>query len=418
MTLEDSIIELCQQAKEASYFLSTATTEQKNNALEKIALSLTRNQDIILNANVKDLQQAQKDNLSTAMIDRLMLNGPRIESMIKSVYDLKDLPDPTEKVLETITRPNGLTIEKVTVPIGVIGIIYESRPNVTLEAATLCLKSSNTVILRGGKESFHSNIAIVEAIHCGLRESEFSTSIVNYIPTIQREATNYLLKQNKTVDLIIPRGGESLIRAVMAQSTIPVLKHYKGVCHLYVEKDYEFEAALEMILNAKAQRPSACNAIETLLLQEDFARQNGAELALILRQKQIQILGCEQWQKLDPLAPLSTQTQLDNEFLDLKLNIKIVKNIKEAIVHINEHGSQHSDAILTHNIALAEEFLKSVKSAVVYHNASTRFTDGGEFGFGAEMGISTDKIHARGPVGLRELCTYQYRVRGNGQVRK
>jgi glutamate-5-semialdehyde dehydrogenase len=338
--------------------------------------------------------------------------------MIKSIKDVIALQDPVGKKIWETTRPNGLKIEKIRVPIGVIGIIYESRPDVTIEASILCIKSGNSVILRGGKEAKRTNLKLVEIMKSALRETNLPEDCVNIITTGGRKAVKYILKLHQYIDLIIPRGGESLIKTVVENSYIPVIKHYAGVCHTYVDKDANLEMAWKVVLNAKVQRPATCNATETLLVHKEIAEKFLPKMAELFREHGVEMRGCSETRKIISDIKEATEDDWYTEYLDLIISIKIVNNIEEAIRHINKYGTHHSDAIITENRESAEKFLKEVDSAAVYHNASTRFTDGGEFGLGAEIGISTDKIHARGPMGLEELTTYKYVIYGNGQIRE
>ncbi|MGB9678249.1 MAG: glutamate-5-semialdehyde dehydrogenase, partial [Candidatus Ratteibacteria bacterium] len=338
--------------------------------------------------------------------------------MIKAIEDVISLPDPVgKKIWETI-RPNGLKIEKIRVPIGVIGIIYESRPDVTIEASILCIKSGNAVILKGGKEAKNTNLTLVNIIKEALKELNISENIVNLITVGGRKAVKYLLKLYQYIDLIIPRGGESLIKTVVENSYIPVIKHYAGVCHTYVDSEANLEMAWKVVLNAKVQRPATCNATETLLVHKDIAKKFLPKMSEIFKKCRVEMRGCEETLKILPDIKRATEIDWYTEYLDLIISIKIVNSLEEAIEHINKYGTHHSDSIITENKQTAEKFLKEVDSAAVYHNASTRFTDGGEFGLGAEIGISTDKIHARGPMGLEELTTYKYIIYGNGQIRE
>jgi len=408
----------CMKAKAASRVLANIDTLVKNRALDAMARVLIKHTSYILRENKKDICIAQEKNVSAALIDRLSLNEARISAMAKSIREIADLKDPAGDLIETRRRPNGLLIKKVRVPIGVILIIYEARPNVTSDCIALCIKSSNAVILRGGSIAIHSNRAIFdvmnkEAIKCGLPKNAISL-----IRDTDKKTVDALLKQSGLIDLVIPRGGESLIKEVARVSRIPVIKHYKGVCHTYVDESADLKMALEICFNAKVQRPGVCNAMETLLVNRKIA---GKFLPMIIRRLEnagVEIRGCDLTRKLVKGLKAATEDDWYTEYLDLVLAVKIVKDASEAIAHIMKYGSNHSDAIVTKNKKNADLFLKEVDSACVYLNASTRFTDGGEFGKGAEMGISTDKIHARGPMGLEELTSYKYVIYGNGQVRR
>ena len=415
--LENKILKLLKGAKEASLALANVSSGQKNKALLGMAQSLLKNAEYLLSENTKDVSLANKIGLSDAAIDRLTLTEKRIKEMAESIKQVADLKDPVGKILRQWKRPNGLIIRKTAVPIGVIGIIYESRPDVTSDCASLCLKSGNACVLRGGSEAINSNLAIHKTITKDLKKFGIPEAAVTMIDTADRSAVEILLKQDSLIDVVIPRGGESLIRYVAENSLIPVIKHYKGVCHLYVDKDADLKMALDIMLNAKVQRPGVCNAIEKMLVHKDIAGKFLPEAARLLDDAGVELRGCDKTLKI--LRGIKKARELDwyEEYLDLILAIKVVNNADEAINHINKYGSRHSDAIVTKNKKTAGKFLQEVDSACVYHNASTRFTDGYQFGMGAEIGISTDKIHARGPMALEELCTYKYLILGSGQVR-
>jgi glutamate-5-semialdehyde dehydrogenase len=402
----------------ASRQLALISSKQKNICLEAIAKTLESNEKDIIDANDIDIENAIKKGLSSSMIDRLRLDKKRIKAMAKGLRELRKLEDPVGDTISTNVRPNGLEIKKISVPIGVIGIIYESRPNVTVDAAGLCLKSGNAVILRGGSESINSNLVLAQCISRACISVGLDKGVVQIIPWTNREAVTALLKLDNYIDLIIPRGGESLIRKVMETSTIPVIKHYKGVCNIYIDDDVDTQMAIDIIENAKCQRPGVCNAAENVLIHEDIIPKILPALAKRLIQNNVEIRGDSKICSLIPTAKKATESDWSKEYLNLTLSIKTVSDIEEAINHINQYGSQHSDLIITNNLANANFFMKGVDSSTVYHNASTRFTDGFEFGMGAEIGISTDKLHARGPMGLKELNTYKYFVYGNGQIRK
>ena len=355
--------------------------------------------------------------MSPAMLDRLKLNEQRIKAMADALRHVADLPDPVGEKLSVVTRPNGIRIEKVAVPIGVIGFIYESRPNVTVDAAGLSLKTGNAVILRGGSEAIRSNQAIADCILRAGIAAGMPEGTVQFIPWTAHEAVSEMLKLDSFINLIIPRGGERLIRAVVEQSTIPVIKHYKGVCHLYVDSEADQEMALNILRNGKCQRPGVCNALETVLVNRKIAAEFLPKLEKMFREEGVSVHADDAWRKLDPAAVPGTEQELYNEYLSLNISGRIVDSVEQAVEHINQYGSGHSDCIVTGNPETAEYFLGHVDSATVYWNASTRFTDGGEFGMGAEIGISTDKLHARGPMGLRELTSYKYRIYGEGQIR-
>jgi len=417
MLLKDKIIKMLKDVKEASLKLGNISTKDKDKAILAMASALLKNTKYILSENAKDVALSNKTGLSKALVDRLTLTEKRIKEMADSLKQVASLKDPVGRILRQWKRPNGLIIKKVSVPIGVIGIIYESRPNVTSDCAGLCLKSGNACVLRGGSESINSNLAIHKMITKGLGKFGIPESAVAIINVTDRLAVEILLKQANLVDVVIPRGGEGLIRYVAENSLIPVIKHYKGVCHLYVDKAADLEMALDIMLNAKVQRPGVCNAIEKMLVHKDIARKFLPQAARVLDDKGVELRGCSETLKI--LRGIKEAKELDwyEEYLDLILTIKVVKGVDDAISHINKYGSRHSDAIVTKNKLTAERFLKEVDSACVYHNASTRFTDGYQFGMGAEIGISTDKIHARGPMALEELCSYKYIVLGSGQTR-
>jgi glutamate-5-semialdehyde dehydrogenase len=415
--LNQVIEDLAKRARNASLSLASASTVDKNKALHHIAEALESNRKILSEENQKDLDAAKDNGLSDAMIDRLRLTHERIDGMAKGLRQLIDLPDPVGALIEEKERPNGLKIRKVRVPIGVIGIIYESRPNVTIDCAGLCLKSGNASILRGGKEAIHSNTALANIIKEALQTSNLPIDSVQLVPTVDREALNHLLTLDQYIHCIIPRGGEGLIEFVAQNSRIPVIKHYKGVCNLFVEEEADLANAVKIAVSSKCGRPGVCNAIENLIVSEKIA-----EEFLPLCAKELIAKGCEL--KVDEkagniLSNFSThpanESDFAEEFLDLKLAIKVVDSVDEAISFINQFGSGHSESILTQNKSKADQFLKEVDASSVYWNASTRFTDGFEFGLGAEIGISTDRLHARGPMGLEELCTYKFNIIGNGQ---
>ena len=419
--MEATIRTLAEKARAASLKIATLETAIKDTALKRLAELLSERKDKILEANAKDLSEGEANGLSQALIDRLRFTPERIEAMAEGVRQVISLPDPVGETIEESIRPNGLRLVKRRVPIGVIGIIYESRPNVTVDCAVLCLKSGNACILRGGKEAFHSNTVLASIIQEALSESGIPGEAVQLIPTTNREALNVLLTLDDLVHCIIPRGGEGLIRFVAENSRIPVIKHYKGICNLYVDKDADLDLAETIVENAKCQRPGVCNAAENLFIHKDVAPSFLPKVARLLTSQGVAL-------RLDEKAaahvkdldiPYSSATEEDfhEEFLDLILSVKEVDNLESAIDAVNTYGSGHSDAIITANATNAETFLSAVDTSTVYWNASTRFTDGFEFGLGAEIGISTDRLHARGPMGLRELCTYKFIVYGDGQIK-
>ena len=417
MSLHSEIRLLGDQALAASRRMVNLSTRRKNAILEAMAQELDARRDAIQDANSQDVAAARAAGLSSALVDRLTLTDARIDAMIKGVREVAALPDPVGKRLSKRVRPNGIVLEKRRVPIGVVAIIYESRPNVTADAAVLCIKSSNAVILRGGKEAIHSNQAIAAALAEGGQKAGLPRHAVQLIDTIDREAVRELVQMDDRVDVVIPRGGESLIHAVVELSRVPVLKHYKGVCHVFVDATANLDMALQIVENAKCQRPGTCNAAETLLVHADVATAFLPRFAELCARRKIEVRADEASRKIVPTFGDATEEDWYAEYLDLILAVRVVKDLRAAIEHINKYGSRHSDAIVTQDDRSANKFLKEVDSAAVFVNASTRLHDGYEFGLGAEMGISTDKLHARGPMGLEELTTYKYLVRGNGQLR-
>ena len=419
MDLKETIYDLGRRARAASKELARLSSEQKNAGLLAMADELVASKAELLAANAKDVAQAKADGLSHAMIDRLTLNPARVAAMADGIRTVAALPDPVGQAITQWTRPNGIQISKVRVPIGVIGIIFESRPNVTSDAAVLCTKTGNATILRGGSEAIHSNLAIAAALGRGAQRAGLPQDAVLLVPTTDREAVKLMAGMDPYIDMIVPRGGHALIEAVVAAARMPVIKHYNGICAVYVDKEADLAMAEAIVLNAKTQRPGVCNAMETLLLHRDVAGAFFEKSGEALLAKGVQIRGDERVCALlgDRAVPAQA-ADWDTEFLDLIFAARVVDSVDEAIAHIEGHGSHHSDCIVTANPATAERFLNEVDSATVYWNASTRFTDGGEFGFGAEIGISTDKLHARGPMALEELTTYKYQIRGTGQVRK
>jgi glutamate-5-semialdehyde dehydrogenase len=418
---------LAKQAKAASRELAKLTTREKNDCLLAMADALENNSDALQEANARDMDAAAENGLPSAMLDRLKLNDQRIAAMAKGLRDVAALPDPVGRILNERIRPNGLKLQKVSTPIGVVVIIYESRPNVTADAASLCFKSGNATILRGGKEAMHSNQLIAKTmIEAGRKTlATFPAHAIQVVPVADREAIPVLLSLTQYVDLCMPRGGEGLIRAVAECSKVPVIKHYKGVCHVYVDADADLKMAEAIALNAKVQRPAVCNAMETLLVDKAIAAQFLPAVGQRLSEKRVElradadaeaILKCSMHNTKSAIKR-ATEQDWFTEYNDYILNVRVVDGVKQAIDHINYYGSAHSDSIVTKNESHAQQFLNEVDSATVYWNASTRFTDGGEFGMGAEIGISTDKIGARGPMGLEELTSYKWIGIGNGQVR-
>lgn len=414
MNIREQMLSLARAAQQAARALAKLDPATKNQLLRMMADRLEAQADAIQSANAKDLLAGKQAGLSTAMLDRLTLTDKRIAEMARGIREVADLPDPVGTEIAAWTRPNGIRIRKVRVPLGVILIIYESRPNVTADAASLCFKSGNAVLLRGGSEALQSNLAIAEALNVpGLPPHS-----ITVIPTTDRAAIDELLRLDEYINLCIPRGGESLIRAVVEKSRIPVIKHYKGVCHVYVDRDADLAMAERIVINAKCQRPGVCNAMETLLVDEAIAPQFLPIIGAALRQRGVELRGDPQTCALLPDVKPATEDDWYAEYLDLILAVRVVPGVDAAIEHITRYGSAHSDAIVTRNQQTAEKFLREVDSSSVFWNASTRLADGGQYGFGAEIGISTDKLHARGPMGLEDLTSYKYIVIGNGQLRE
>jgi glutamate-5-semialdehyde dehydrogenase len=427
MTLTEQMSHLARQAKIASRELARLTTAEKNECLIAMADALEQNRDDIKKANARDMESGAQSSLSTAMLDRLKLDDKRVAAMARGLREVAELPDPIGRILDERVRPNGLKLQKVSTPIGVVVIIYESRPNVTADAASLCLKSGNATILRGGKEAMNSNRVITEIlVEAAQREvGNFPIHAIQVVQTTDRDAIKELLALTQYVDLCMPRGGEGLIRAVTECSKVPVIKHYKGVCHVFVDADAELKMAEEIAFNAKCQRPAVCNAMETLLVDRKIAATFLPQIGRRLGEKKVELRADAEAETIFkselqiPNAEIKQAVEQDwfTEHNDYILNVRVVDGVRQAIDHINHYGSAHSDSIVTKNEAHAKQFLAEVDSAAVYWNASTRFTDGGEFGMGAEIGISTDKIGARGPMGLEELTSYKWKGIGNGQIR-
>jgi glutamate-5-semialdehyde dehydrogenase len=419
MDLREDMMRLGDQAVEASRELARLSARKKNTILMAMADEVESRRELLKQANAKDLEMARTAGMSGALLDRLTLTDSRIAGMAKGLRDVSGLKDPVGSVISRWIRPNGIEIVKTRIPIGVIAIIYEARPNVTADAAGLCFKTANAVILRGGKEALQSNLAIVEALQAGGRKKGLPDHAIQLVQTTDREAVKELVRLEGKVDLVIPRGGESLIRAVVEEARVPVIKHYKGVCHTYVDAAADLEMALKICENAKCQRPGVCNAMETLLVHEAVAAQFLPKMAARLGgDLKVELRGDEAARALVPSMNPASEEDWTAEYLDLILAVRVVPSVKAAIAHIRKYGSNHSDAIISNSPEAQKEFTQEVGSAVVYVNASTRFTDGAEFGMGAEIGISTDKLHARGPMGLEELTTYKYVVSGDGQIRE
>lgn len=422
MDLKEQILEYGRRARAAARLLARMDAASKNAGLLAMADEILAAKDEILAANARDVEAGAANGLSKPMLERLTLNDKKLAAMAQGIREVAELPDPVGETIRDWTRPNGLRITKVRVPIGVVGIIYESRPNVTSDAAVLCTKTGNATILRGGSESIHSNVAIAAALSRGGARAGLPADAILLIPVTDREAVRHLCEMDRYLDVIVPRGGKGLIEAVMRHARMPVIKHYDGICIMYVDKDADLAMAESIVVNAKCQRPGVCNAIETVLVHRDVAEKFFAGAGRSLLENGVE-LRCEE-RALAAFSPgtqrvvAATAEDFRTEFLDLILAVKVVDSLEDAVAHIEENGSHHSDGIVTRDEAAAERFLAEVDSATVYWNASTRFTDGGEFGFGAEIGISTDKLHARGPMALEELTTYKYQLRGTGQIRE
>lgn len=406
-----------EQAKEAARLLATLPTLVKNRALLAMADGLLANTQAILAANAADLENGKARGLSQALLDRLMLNETRVRSMAEGLREIAALPDPIGEIIEGWRRPNGLEIVKARVPLGVIGIIYEARPNVTADAAGLCVKSGNAVILRGGSEAIHSNVAVAKVLSDGAASAGVPAGAIQLIETTDREAVNALLKLNQYLDVIIPRGGAGLIRTVLENSTVPVIETGTGICHTFVDASADFAMAWEIAFNAKVSRPGVCNAMETLLVHRDVAAEFLPTMLSRYHNAEVELRGCEEVMRHHNGVKPAIAEDWATEYHDLILAVRVVKNLDEALEHIRTYGTRHSEAIVTQNYDNARRFQREVDAAAVYVNASTRFTDGFEFGFGAEIGISTQKLHARGPMGLRELTSIKYLINGNGQIR-
>ncbi len=417
MSLKKRLTRFAEEARQASRILAELSSETKRKILEEIAVRLSKESQRIVVANQRDLRAAEKMGLSDAMMDRLMLHSNRVEQMAKAVSEVAKLPDPVGKTLKSWRRPNGLQISKVTVPLGVILIIYESRPNVTSECASLCFKSGNAVLLRGGREAFHSNRAIVQVYADVLKRYRVPEASVSLVPVLDRRAIDELLKLEDLINLVIPRGGAALIHRVARHARIPVIKHYQGVCHIFVDQEADLDMALKIAFNAKCQRPGVCNAMETLLVHRGIASKFLSKYGEMLKEVGCEIRGDEATRRLIPGIKKATEEDWRTEYLDKILSIRVVRDVGEAIDHIQKYGSAHTDSIVTRNQKTADKFVSKVDSSSVMVNASTRFSDGNEYGFGAEIGISTDKVHARGPMGLEGLLSYKYVVRGTGQIR-
>ncbi|MFH1457923.1 MAG: glutamate-5-semialdehyde dehydrogenase [Candidatus Omnitrophota bacterium] len=417
MSMKQEITDIAKKAKVASRYLAQVSSGKKDVVLKEMAAGLLRHKDLVLKANKKDIIKAQRSGRSAAFLERLTLNEKRIKEMAESLIQISRLKDPVNSLIKAWVRPNGLRIHKVRVPIGVVAIIYESRPNVTSDCIGLLFKSGNSVILKGGSDALTSNLAIFKILRAVAVKHQIPDGAVSLLTAIDRRSLDLLLKQDDFVDLVMPRGGEGLIRRVLNGSRIPVLKHYKGICHVYVDEGADLNMAQDICFNAKVQRPGVCNAMESMLVHERVAGRFLPGMLRKFKQAGVEIRGDALTQRLAKDIKRAKEKDYRTEYLDLILSVKVVKDLEEAISRINHYGSHHSDAIVTDHEASAKQFLSRVDSACVYVNASTRFTDGYQFGLGAEIGISTDKLHARGPVGLEELTTYKYVVYGKGQIR-
>jgi len=417
MDLTAYVLKKATEAKEGARAIARASSEQKNNALIKMAEAIKKKARELQRENKKDLVAAKKKGLTKAMIDRLTLTAQRIEEMSQGLIDIANLPDPVGEITRMWQRPNGMTIGKMRVPLGVIGIIYESRPNVTADATALCLKAGNAVILRGGSEAIYSNKAIVKILRSVAKKQGIHEGVITFLDKTDRQAVMEMLKLEGIIDVVIPRGGEGLIRAVTENSRIPVLKHYKGVCHVFVDRDADLKMAEEICFNAKVQRPGTCNAMETMLVDEKVAKKFLPVITKRLKKAKVKMKGCARTKKIVTSVSEAKAADFHNEYVDLILNVKVVKDIDSAMDHIAEYSSAHTETIVTEDYGKAMRFLREVDSASVFVNLSTRFSDGFQFGLGAEMGISTDKIHARGPMGLEELTCTKFIGLGNGQIR-
>ena len=418
MSVEAEVVALCQAARAATRKVATASTDTKNRCLSDGAARLRAQRPRLLEVNAEDVQRGERAGLSAALLDRLTLTAARIDAIATGLDEVARLPDPVGETIAQWRRPNGLEIGQVRVPLGVVGVIYESRPNVTADAAALCLKAGNAVVLKGGSEALATNRAIAAMLGEAAVAAGLPPAAIQLVPTAERAAVQALLRQNQYIDVIVPRGGESLIRAITESSSIPVVQHYAGVCHTYVDEYADLTMAEAICFNAKVQRPGVCNAMETMLVHTAVAGRFLPAMIGRLRAAGVAIRGCERTRQIVPDVTPASEDDWRTEYLDLILAVRVVDSAEDAITFINTYGTGHSDAIVTEHYDRARRFLAEVDSAAVYVNASTRFTDGYEFGFGAEVGISTNRLHARGPMGLRELTTYKYVIRGNGQIRE
>jgi glutamate-5-semialdehyde dehydrogenase len=415
--MEQIMKEFLAKAKSSTQIISTLDSRTKSRILQEMAEAIFENGSYIIEENRKDMALGKKNGIDHALLDRLLLDKRRVKSMAKSLVEISALREPVGRVLDGWVNDNNLRIEKVSVPIGVVGVIYESRPNVTSDVAGLCFKSGNVVILKGGKEAEYSNRAIAEILQSVLEVNNLPREIISLLPDSSREGVSQLIKEDSFVDLIVPRGGEGLIKYISEHSLVPVVKHDKGLCHTYIHKDADHKKAISIAINAKCQRPGVCNAMETLILDRDIAKKLLPSIYKAFVDAGTKLKGCTATREFI-FVELATEEDFDTEYLANQLNIKVVDDIEEAVEHITKHGSGHSEAIVTENYTASEKFLDMVDAACVYVNTSTRFTDGAVFGFGAEVGISTNKLHARGPMGINELTTYKFKIYGNGQIRE
>jgi len=418
MSESELILNMCKKAKEASYILARLPTEVKNRALYNMAEALEKNEDEILQANKKDVEASRSRGVKEALIDRLILNKSRIAKMAQCLREVAELPDPIGEIVGAWIRPNGLIIGQIRVPLGVVAVIYESRPDVTSDAAGICLKSGNAVILRGGSDAINSNIAIGRILSEAAVKSGIPDGAIQVVPVTERSAALQLMKMRDYIDVLIPRGGAELIKAVIENAKVPVIETGTGNCHIYVESDADLERAIDIVINAKCQRPGTCNAAEKLLVHKDIAQTFLPKVISALRNYGVEVRGCEETRKIVPDVKPATEEDWYTEYLDLIIGVKVVSGLDEAIAHINKYGTKHSDAILTSDFNKALHFIRDVDSAAVYWNASTRFTDGNQYGLGAEIGISTQKLHARGPMSVQHLTSIKYFVLGRGHVRE
>ncbi|MEA4923772.1 MAG: glutamate-5-semialdehyde dehydrogenase [Syntrophomonadaceae bacterium] len=416
-SIQEILINQGIKARKAARFLATASSNLKNEALHAMADSLIAGRDEILAANQMDLEQGTRQGLTSALLERLTLNESRIKDMAQGLRDIAALPDPVGELIDASRRPNGLDVSRIRTPIGVIGIIYESRPNVTADAAALCLKSGNAILLRGGEEALNSNRVIARLIAAAAVTAGIPEGAIQLVDSEDKAAAVFMMKMHDYLDVLIPRGGKGLKQAVLENATVPIIMTGMGNCHVYIDKDADYDKALPIVHNAKVQRPSVCNAAETLLVHKDVAAEFLPGILKDLQESGVELRGCEAARKIFPNIKAASESDWAEEYLDLIMAVKVVDSLDEAINHINEYGTGHSEAIISENYSSVRRFLAEVDAAAVYANASTRFTDGGVFGFGAEMGISTQKLHARGPMGLKELTTTKFVVYGDGQIR-